>query len=64
MCSAYRYGAFCFVMLCLETGGDITRHDGSGSWSIYGETFADENFVVGHYGPGFVTMANRGLYHL
>ena len=31
-------------------GGDITKHDGSGGRSIYGDKFEDENFDVKHAG--------------
>ena len=37
-------------------GGDITRGDGRGGESIFGNRFPDENFKIAHSAPGYVAF--------
>lgn len=41
-------------------GGDITRMDGTGGYSIYGPNFEDENLELKHDKAFLLSMANRG----
>ena len=36
-------------------------YNGRGGRSIYGPTFASENYEIEYYGAGWMGMANRGV---
>ncbi|CAI2382078.1 unnamed protein product [Moneuplotes crassus] len=44
----------------MAEGGDILNQDGTGSTSIYGERFEDEDLSLRHYKRGQLTMLNSG----
>eukprot|EP00501_MAST-03F_sp_TOSAG23-6_P001603 GSMAST32.ASY1.ANO1.1670.1 assembled CDS len=55
----YRRSKIHRVRKGLLQGGDIEYENGLGGKSIYGRTFADENFQLNHT-AGTITMANHG----
>jgi peptidylprolyl isomerase len=44
----------------MAQGGDITKNNGTGGDSIYGNNFRDENLKLLHYKRGILSMANSG----
>lgn len=49
-----------YICIYIFAGGDFDKADGSGSKSIYGKYFPDENFKINHHGSGWLSMANAG----
>ncbi len=45
---------------CFIQGGDFIERDGSGCFSIYGDTFPNENTTIKHDRPGVLSTFNGG----
>jgi cyclophilin family peptidyl-prolyl cis-trans isomerase len=55
-----------YLTLISITAGDFTQGNGRGGESIYGEKFEDENFILKHEGPMYLSMGKlrAGYQHL
>lgn len=51
---------YLYIVSELFLGGDFTKSDGTGGYSLWGGKFRDEDFTLKHYGAGWVCMANAG----